>query len=75
MELIIVIMAIILAITLFLFIYVILFGAPYLPTLSRQVTDTLDLLDFKKGSTLIELGCGDGKVMVAAAEKGIKVIG
>ena len=34
---------------------VILFGAPYLPTLSKQKEAALDLLDLKKGQTLLEL--------------------
>lgn len=50
-------------------------GAPYLPTLKRQVDAALDLADLKKGQTLIELGCGDGKVLVAAAKRGIKSVG
>lgn len=58
-----------------LFGFVVLFGAPYLPTLGRQQETALDLLDLKPGQTLLELGCGDGKVLAAAAERGIKVIG
>lgn len=54
---------------------VLLFGAPYLPTLSPQVTTALKLAVLNKGDTMLELGCGDGKVVVAAAEKGIKVVG
>lgn len=55
--------------------FVVLFGAPYLPTLSPQVKAALDLADLKPGQTLIELGSGDGRVMIAAAERGLKVIG
>ena len=54
---------------------VILFGAPYLPTLKPQVKAALELADLKKGQTLLELGCGDGKVVLAAAKQGIKVTG
>lgn len=54
---------------------VLLVGAPYLPTLSRQVETALDLLDLKSGQTLLELGCGDGKVLVAAARRGLQVVG
>jgi len=55
--------------------FVLLFGAPYLPTLSKQVTLALDMADLKPGQTLLELGCGDGKVVVAAAQRGYKVVG
>ncbi len=54
---------------------VLLFGAPYLPTMSRQVQAALELADLKAGETLLELGCGDGKVCLAAARRGIKVVG
>ncbi len=54
---------------------VLLFGAPYLPTLTPQVKAALKLADLKPGQTLLELGCGDGKVLIAAAERGIHVVG
>lgn len=54
---------------------VLLVGAPYLPTLGPQVQAALDLADLKAGDTLLELGCGDGKVLVAAARQGINSIG
>lgn len=54
---------------------VLLFGAPYLPTLKPQVVTALDLVNLNKEQTLLELGCGDGKVLVAAAERGLLVVG
>jgi 16S rRNA A1518/A1519 N6-dimethyltransferase RsmA/KsgA/DIM1 with predicted DNA glycosylase/AP lyase activity len=54
---------------------VLFFGAPYLPTLRQQVKAALELADLKPGDTLLELGCGDGKVVLAAAKQGINVIG
>lgn len=54
---------------------VLLFGAPYLPTLGPQVDVSLQLAGLKPGQTLLELGCGDGKVLVAAAKQGINVVG
>lgn len=58
-----------------LFGFVVFFGAPYLPTLSKQKIAALELLDLEPGQTLIELGSGDGRMLRAAAEKGLKVIG
>lgn len=58
-----------------LFSFVLLFGAPYLPTLSTQAEAALDLADLKPGDHLLELGCGDGKVMIAAARRGLRVTG
>ncbi len=54
---------------------VLLFGAPYLPTLSPQVQAAMRLANLKKGDRLLELGCGDGKVLVAAAQQGAQVVG
>ena len=56
--------------------FVVLFlGAPYVPTLSKQREAALDLLDLKKGETLIDLGCGDGAMLKAAAKRGINAVG
>ncbi len=55
--------------------FVLIFGAPYLPTLDEQVRVSLDLLDLKPGETMLELGCGDGRVLLAAAARGWKVVG
>jgi SAM-dependent methyltransferase len=60
---------------LFCFSFVVLFGAPYLPTLGKQVDISLDLLDLKPGQTMLELGCGDGRVLIAAAERGWNAVG
>lgn len=54
---------------------VLLVGAPYLPTLTPQVATALKLADLRPGQTLLELGCGDGKVLIAAARQDIQVVG
>lgn len=58
-----------------LFGFVIFFGAPYLPTLRVQKEAALDLLDLEPGQTLTELGSGDGTMLIAAAERGLKAVG
>lgn len=58
-----------------LFALAVFFGAPYLPTLKPQINDALDMLDLKKGQTMLELGSGDGRVMLAAAKRGWNVVG
>ncbi|MEI6237722.1 MAG: hypothetical protein WCP03_03940 [Candidatus Saccharibacteria bacterium] len=57
------------------FAYVTFFGAPYLPTLKNQKKTALDMLDLKPGQLIFEPGCGDGRVLLAAAKRGIKGIG
>ncbi len=54
---------------------VLLAGAPYLPTLTPQVKTALELAGLKPGETLLELGCGDGKILIAAARQGYKAVG
>ena len=54
---------------------VLLFGAPYLPTLGSQIDTALELADLQPGQTLLELGCGDGRVLIAAAKRDMHVIG
>jgi 16S rRNA A1518/A1519 N6-dimethyltransferase RsmA/KsgA/DIM1 with predicted DNA glycosylase/AP lyase activity len=57
------------------FSFVLLFGAPYLPTLHKQAEAAFKLLDLQPGNTLIELGCGDGKLLRMAAKKGYRAVG
>jgi SAM-dependent methyltransferase len=54
---------------------VLLRGAPYVPTLDAQGRAALELLELKPGQTLLELGSGDGKVLVLAAQAGLNVVG
>lgn len=67
--------AIILGVVFLVFAFAVFFGAPYLPTLKPQINEALDLMNLKKGQTMIELGSGDGRVMLAAARRGWKVVG
>jgi hypothetical protein len=58
-----------------LFGMVLFVGAPYVPTLQPQAKAALELLDLQPGQTLLELGSGDGAVLVAAARAGLNVVG
>lgn len=58
-----------------LFAFVVFYGAPYLPTLRQQIDTAFQLLDLKPGQTLLELGSGDGKVLLAAAQAGYYAVG
>lgn len=60
---------------LFCFSFVLLFGAPYVPTLRPQVETALELVNLKPDEMLLELGCGDGKVLIAAAQTGVLAVG
>ena len=54
---------------------VILRGAPYLPTLRTQAEIAVNLLGLQPGQTLLELGSGDGQVLIVAARAGLNVVG
>lgn len=69
------VLLVIIAITFLCFTFVILFGAPYLPTLKPRINDAFDLLKLRKGGTLLELGSGDGRVLKEAAKRGYNAVG
>lgn len=54
---------------------VVIFGAPYVPSLKPHMNAAFDLLDLKKGDQLLELGAGDGRVMLEALARGYQVTG
>ncbi len=64
-----------LVILLCLFGFVLLFGAPYVPTMRKQSQTALDMVSLKPGQTLYELGSGDGRVLRQAAQRGYNVVG
>jgi len=57
------------------FLLVVLRGAPYVPTHKPAVEHALDMLNLPKGSTILDLGSGDGVVLKAAAQRGYRAIG
>jgi hypothetical protein len=58
-----------------LFTFVVFFGAPFLPTRKSRVSEALDLLNLEAHQTLLELGSGDGRMLLEAARRGITGIG
>ncbi len=50
-------------------------GAPWLPTRQRHIAQMLKDAGLKPGEVFIELGSGDGRVLVEAAKDGAKVTG
>ena len=47
-------------------------GAPWLPTLKRETDSALAIADLKPGQTIIDLGSGDGRLLLAAARRGLR---
>jgi SAM-dependent methyltransferase len=48
---------------------------PYVPTTDDAVSAMLKLADVKKGDVVYDLGCGDGRIVVAAAKLGARGVG
>jgi precorrin-6B methylase 2 len=49
---------------------------PYVPTRPNVVSGMLKLANLKKGDVLYDLGCGDGRIVVAAAKQyGVTAVG
>jgi hypothetical protein len=50
-------------------------GAPYLPTLGWDLERLLDFAELRAGMTLVDLGSGDGRLLRAAARRGVYCAG
>jgi SAM-dependent methyltransferase len=50
-------------------------GAPYVPTHRSTIRDALDLVKLHKGDLVLDLGSGDGSVLLEAARKGYRAVG
>ena len=50
-------------------------GAPWVPTRGIDVKRFIKLADIKPGQKVYDLGCGDGRLVVAAAKRGAQAVG
>lgn len=50
-------------------------GAPWVPAFRQDFDELFDLAGVKKSTKFVDLGCGDGKVLAAAARRGAVVTG
>jgi SAM-dependent methyltransferase len=52
------------------------YDVPFVPTPTEVVEEMLRLADVKSGDVLYDLGCGDGRIVIAAAKRyGVKATG
>jgi cyclopropane fatty-acyl-phospholipid synthase-like methyltransferase len=58
-----------------LFLYALIFGAPYAPSATNRISTMIKLLKLKKGQKVADLGSGDGRVVIALAKEGIEAHG
>lgn len=54
---------------------IVLTGAPYVPTRQRDLAEIFHRLKLKSNATVIDLGSGDGRVLLAAAQQGYRAVG
>lgn len=57
------------------FLLIVFRGAPYVPTHERDLEKLFSLYKFRKDDVLVDLGSGDGRVLAAAARRGIRSVG
>jgi ribosomal protein L11 methylase PrmA len=51
-------------------------GSTFVPTSKEKIEKVLDLVQMEKGSLVVDLGCGDGRFLIAAEKRyGVKAIG
>lgn len=48
---------------------------PFVPTTEAAVEAMMKLADVKKTDVLYDLGCGDGRIVIAAAKRGARAVG
>jgi SAM-dependent methyltransferase len=50
-------------------------GAPYVPTKQKDLDNIFASLKLKKGAKVVDLGSGDGRVLIAATKSGYEAVG
>jgi hypothetical protein len=50
-------------------------GAPYAPTFSAAINQAFDYIKLSQEDTLVDLGAGDGRLLIQAHRRGAKAIG
>lgn len=58
----------------FMFLAIVL-GAPFVFSKKEVAQKMIELLDLKKGEIFYDLGSGDGRLLILAAQKGAKAVG
>ncbi|RLC36059.1 MAG: hypothetical protein DRH33_07610 [Candidatus Nealsonbacteria bacterium] len=64
-------------ITLFLFFVLlpVIWGAPFLPISKEKIEKAIELVKLQSGEKIVDLGSGDGRILIACAKKGGRGVG
>jgi len=57
------------------FFYVFLFGPPFVPTPQKTITKLVEFANISKKDVVIDLGSGDGRMLIASAKQGAQTRG
>lgn len=57
------------------FALIVLVGAPYVPTKQTEITRVFDALKLRRGARVIDLGSGDGRIILEATKRGFRAEG
>lgn len=49
--------------------------APWVPTYKKDIDRVFRLAGLKAGETFVDLGCGDGRMVIEAAKRGARAVG
>jgi len=64
------------ALYMFFLIYSSAMGSPYVPSKKKQLEEILGSIPFKKKMKFLDLGCGDGRVVMSVARRyGVQAVG
>lgn len=55
--------------------FVVFFGAPYVPTMKKQVVQIMKIRPLEKGDVFVDIGSGDGIVLRSVAKTGARAVG
>lgn len=58
-----------------LFMYALIFGGPYAPVAYNRIETMIKLLRLKRGQRMVDLGSGDGRIVIEFAKRGIEAHG
>jgi SAM-dependent methyltransferase len=62
-------------VVLFFMLLPLLRGAPFVPLYKKQLYEAFNFLQIHPGQTVVDLGCGEGRIVIEAARKGARAVG